>query len=421
MKRFFITFILMCFYISAFSQVFELSGQIRPRFEYRHGYKKPFVENQDAAAAISQRTRLNLDYASPLFRTYVSIQDITLWGDIVAGSKRDFNSFMISQAWAEIFATKEISLKLGRQNLVYDDKRLFDASDWSQQGRSHDAFLFKFVKNKTKLDVGIAYNQEKDTLTTTVYKLNNYKTLQYAWLHQDLNDFGISFVFVNTGMGTEIDIEGKQNVRYFQTFGPYMNYKYKDLKLSGALYYQTGKNKNNINKSALYGNIAANYDFSPKLSGGLGFQYFTGNSQIETQDKDHEFVPLYGSAHGNNGWMDYFYASEHGKVGLMDIYLPLSFKKEKFSADFQLHQFFATADVSDKQPTPKKMDANLGTEIGIQLNYAFAKDAVLSGGYSQIFATKTLEVLKGGDKNVTQNWAWLQLSFTPSFFKYTKE
>jgi hypothetical protein len=39
-------------------------------------------------------------------------------------------------------------------------------------------------------------------------------------------------------------------------------------------------------------------------------------------------------------------------------------------------------------------------------------------GYSQMLATETLGYLKGGKYNETQNWAWVMLSYTPTFLKH---
>ncbi|HRP61035.1 MAG TPA: hypothetical protein PK833_12235, partial [Vicingus sp.] len=45
----------------AFAQ-FTLDGELRPRFEYRHGFKAVADSAQDGAASVEQRTRLNFGY-----------------------------------------------------------------------------------------------------------------------------------------------------------------------------------------------------------------------------------------------------------------------------------------------------------------------------------------------------------------------
>ena len=47
----------------AYSQ-FTVDAQLRPRFEFRHGYKTLFPDDIDPASFVSQRTRLNFGYKS---------------------------------------------------------------------------------------------------------------------------------------------------------------------------------------------------------------------------------------------------------------------------------------------------------------------------------------------------------------------
>ena len=49
----------------------------------------------------------------------------------------------VHQAWAEMNFSPEISLKVGRQELAYDDQRIFGNAGWAQQARSHDVALYK--------------------------------------------------------------------------------------------------------------------------------------------------------------------------------------------------------------------------------------------------------------------------------------
>ena len=50
------------------AQEVTLSGEIRPRFEYRHGYKTLSADGAKAASFISQRTRLNGFFANENFK-----------------------------------------------------------------------------------------------------------------------------------------------------------------------------------------------------------------------------------------------------------------------------------------------------------------------------------------------------------------
>jgi len=417
-------FSLLILSLTTVAQTFEIGGQIRPRTEYRHGYKSLLGDDVKPGFSTSQRTRLNMNYSSKLFKSVISIQDVRVWGDVATANKSDLNGLMVHQAWGELFLTEKFSIKAGRQSISFDDQRLFGGSDWTQQSRSHDALLLKYTQSKaTSIQAGFAYNQSADKDTGNFYSVNNYKALQYLWAHHEIQNLAISVLFANNGMPFVVTIgEDKpiQEIRYTQTFGPYLTYKKDKLKVNLAAYYQMGKNNKNIEKAAWY--AGGDLGFAINMFNlGAGFQYLSGNDQVNPDNKDHEFSTLYGTGHKFNGWMDYFYAgNSHNGVGLLDLYIPVTYKKDKLSGEFQLHYFRSAADVKDAANPTKAMNAGLGTEADIMLAYTFSPEMTISGGYSQMFGTETLQALKGGNRDNTQNWAWIMLTFNPTFFKSEK-
>ncbi len=410
----------------ALPQTFELSGQLRPRAEYKHGYRSLIGDGVDPAFAISQRTRLNFSYGTSRVKTMLSVQDVRIWGDVATSNKSDLNGIMIHQAWGEFFLHENFSVKAGRQTLVYDDQRLFGNSDWNQQGRSHDALLLKYAPTaKNSIQFGFAYNQSSDKDTGTFYSLEkNYKTLQYLYIHtENEGKLGMSFFLANVGMpgSKTIDSVTSQVNRNMQTLGPIFYLNRGKIRSNLAFYCQTGKNQKNIEKRAYFLGGEFNYTVRKAKTLGIGFQYLSGNDQVDADAYDHEFSTLFGTGHKFNGWMDYFYAgSTHKGVGLLDVYIPAGMKREKFSADFQLHYYRAAANVKDPSSSAESMDAYLGTEVGIMITYTFFPELTFAAGYSQMFGTKTLEALKGGNKDIMQNWSWLMLTFNPVFIKTEK-
>ena len=79
------------------------------------------------------------------------------------------------------------------------------------------------------------------------------------------------------------------------------------------------------------------------------------------------------------------------------------------------HIFSSTANVADS--SGKIYSDGLGTEIDLVLTYNWIKSVAFQAGYSQMFATETMEVLKGGDSSKTNNWAWAMIIIKPSLFK----
>ncbi len=144
------------------------------------------------------------------------------------------------------------------------------------------------------------------------------------------------------------------------------------------------------------------------------------DSKEKAEGSDNKsFTPLYGTNHKFNGWMDYFYVGNHGgSVGLMDIYIPLKYSVNKFSVALVPHLFSTAATVAiQNEGSWKDYDNNLGTEVDLMLSYAMSKEVMLQAGYSQMFATETMQVLKGGNYENSNSWAWVMLSFKPVFYQ----
>lgn len=146
---------------------------------------------------------------------------------------------------------------------------------------------------------------------------------------------------------------------------------------------------------------------------------FYGFSQFEVTDQYNNLSPpLYGTNHGFNGFMDYFYVGNHeGSVGFVDGFLKLNYNKRKFGIGWDNHLFFAAAPVELNTIPPttgfEAMDPYLGYEIDLTLKYQFADEVTIQAGYSHLIGTSTLRTLKGGDNDKSSQWAYLMLTVNP--------
>lgn len=404
------------FYSSALEAQFSLRSEFRPRIEYRHGYKQPASSTSDPAFFVSQRTRLTAEHSSTLTKMLISFQDVRTWGDLPQLSTAN-DKITLHQAWLELKVIKDINLKAGRQEIIYDDARLFGNVDWAQQGRSHDAMILKYSKGKFKADLGLAYNQLGEPLFGTTYTVTgNYKALQYLWLHRDFGSTGLSLIVINNGVQYHNTNDSSFSTVYSQTAGGRATPTLGKLNLAIAGYYQTGKNAKNKDLDALYlageGGVPVYSTFRISFGG----EYLSGNSQMDASTKDKAFNPLYGTAHKFNGHMDYFYAGNHiGSVGLRDLYLGLKWMSGKSDAYLTSHFFAAAADVANKSQPDKAMPSSLGIEFDLGFNFKVDSYLTAAAGYSHMFPTDTFITLRGGDKNQMHNWAWVMLIFKPTF------
>lgn len=385
----------------------KVAAELRTRSEYRHGFKTLIKDNQSAGLFTSQRTRLNFSQSIEKLNFYVSVQDIRVWGDVPQLNTTDANGLSLHQAWAEVLLSPNYSLKLGRQEVLYDDSRILGNVGWAQQARSHDIAVFKYKRDGIKLDLGLAFNQSKENLTgRTLTTPKAYKAMQYAWLHKDWSTLSASFLLLNNGLETT------DGIKYSQTVGTHLKSKQNNLQVAANLYYQFGTDKMNRDLSAYLVGLEGNYNVSTKTKLGLGIELQSGNDYDSNTGDNNAFTPLYGTNHKFNGFMDYFYVGNHGNnVGLLDIYAKANFKlNEKSGLTAFVHNFSAAADIN------ANVSKQLGTEIDLVYGYNFTKQIGFKAGYSQMFASQAMEVLKGTSDNNTNNWAWLMVTIKPTLF-----
>lgn len=395
------------------AQQVNVSAELRPRYENKNGYSTLLKLGEKGASFISQRTRLNLNYQQDNFKVRISLQNVRVWGDVGTLSSQDKSS-SFHEAWAEFSVADYFDLKLGRQEIIYDDSRIFGNVGWAQQARSHDAIIAKFkASDNGKLDIGFALNNDSQAGIKSIYSnVAGYKTFQYLWYHTKMNNFGISILALNNGI-EHLDVNNEADISYSQTFGPRITYKKNNLSFNAAAYLQTGKVVTTPISASYY---AANVNFktTSEFNLGFGFEYLSGKDTNDASTDLKSFNPIFGTNHKFNGWMDYFYVGNHiNSVGLIDINAVVSYTKDKFSAKLVPHIFKSAADIYNGVT---KMESNLGTEIDFTIGYKVAKNIQFNAGYSQMFGTTSLEQLKGGVSTKSNSWTWFMLTFKPTFY-----
>lgn len=416
-----------------------LTGELRPRFEYLHGYGSPADSLQKSARFISQRTRLNFGYKADKFKTNIILQDVRVWGGQSQLNTGDGGgTFGLHEAWAEYSFNSKISMKMGRQELSYDDERILGGGNWNQQGRSHDAFVLKYTDSSFVIHAGAAYNQNATSAAAIAYTVpKSYKEMQYLWLNKQVKSINISLLAMNVGQQSPIAIN---STRYITTAGTRVEYKKSPLFAGLNFYYQAGNDITLNSKgkpkevAALLGGFDIAYTLKEKFTMGLGYEFQSGQSQTDTnrvyKDINHSFNPVFGTNHKFNGFMDYYYVGNHiNNVGLQDISIKLKYKMEKWNLALDFHQFMTAADVLDskeliKTGHYKAMNSSLGSEIDLTFNYNLPGGVGITAGYSHYLPTPTLGIIKNvkdwkGDGRIdqTSNWAYVMITFKPNFLK----
>ncbi len=488
---------------------FTLTGQLRDRGEIREGVGNLVPSGSKAAGFISQRTRLNFGYKWDRLTFGVSVQDIRVWGqDASTISNIDVgNRLMMHEGWADILLANrddasigfklidKLSLKVGRQELIYDDLRLFGNLDWLQQARSFDMALLKAEHKGFQVDVGYAFNQNTDAfgVTNTFYvpgnvpayikdskgvtvptpgglvplaaagSINNnssktgaaiyltppntnganqdYKSFTSVHIQKKFNQTKIAGLFLNDNFGRyQLDsvvtanggyVYGKRfnssqtNSRY--TYGVIANQliganaSWGNVALQGAVYGQSGANRDGAGLKAHYYSVMGIYT-KGKISVGPGYDVLSGNNaNTIVAGQDNRFDPLYGTAHKFNGYMDYFYAGTGSPAGgLDDGYFKFKYTSQNFFFAADYHYFALNQPM--KNAAGAQIGNYLGSEVNLTANYNLSKLTTVELGYGLMKASGSLSVAKGQPQttvyNRTGNWFYLMLNIHPDFLAF---
>jgi hypothetical protein len=417
-----------------------LSGQLRTRTELRDGQGAPLSKGAKPALFTSQRTRLSLGYSMYRLKFGITAQDVRVWGQDVSTINRttsqELNGLMLHEAWAEIQLTdttvknKMLSLKIGRQEFVYDDQRLLGNLDWLQQGRRHDAAVVKYETRNWMVHFGGAFNQNKENASGTVYNStpagnypattnggNMYKSLEYFYAGKKIKKGNASFLFL-TDQFSKYHSDSITSLKVFErntwsraTTGFYFINSFNKLSASASAYYQFGKTAIGQKLSAELLSASLFYSLSKKITPGVGVDYYSGGTNGTTT---HVFDPLYGTPHKFTGLMDYYYAANSfGKNGLTDYYLKTKYRASgKFILSLDLHQFESASDVTGYSTK------NLGQEIDLVGSYALTRQIGFEAGYSHYFVTSLLtspSVKNVANEKSSADWAYLMINIKPDF------
>ncbi|TRX16153.1 hypothetical protein FNW17_14810 [Flavobacterium franklandianum] len=433
---------------------FTLTGQLRPRTELREGQGTLQKNGDDAALHISQRTRLNAGYTGYRFKVFMALQDVRVWGQDQSSINRtttDANDgLMLHEAWGEIFLNdtvskiKNLSLKIGRQEISYDDQKVIGALDWLQQARRHDAIVLKFANKGWIADIGAAFNQNSEKTVGTLYNgipttygagTNGigtmYKSFQYAYVGKKFFFGDLSFLFFKDDFNKYTTVAAVktpvQGVWSRTTTGLFYNVNpTRKINLAGSYYYQGGRNKDGRILSANLASITSTVQVSRKLFVGPGIDYLSGTDgtkAVTTDSRSNLFDPLYGTPHKFWGGMDYFYvASGFGNQGLMNYFFKAKYNaKDKLTLFAELHGFESANKVSNG--TGGTRTSYLGTELDLKMSYNFTKLINIEAGYSYMKATNTMasaQVKNVTNANLSPQWAYVTLNIKPDFLASKK-
>ena len=392
----------------------DIDAHLRLRGEFRDGYQKLATEGSNPATLVSQRTRISFVYANPLLKVRITPQDVRLWGDQTRMNNGvgDNPSLDVFEAFAEVKLHSKIWLSAGRQQLVYDNRRILGDRNWNQNGISYDAFIIKAKPGKFDLHAGTTWNTLTESLSENFYPETRIKSINYLWVNRKFDsNVSVSMLHVSSGV-TRSD---SSNTLYFKhTTGLYGEYKGEILRTWGNVYYQCGRNQKGNNVSAYLIDADVSF-FTGRLTPGIGISYLSGNSRLPSKNHaDNLFDVLYGNRHRYFGFLDYFriFAKDTKQGGLADYYCWLDYRfNDRLSVRNTWHYFSLAA---TNPTTPAKRE--LGTENDFILKYRFANFGELEIGHCFFPPTASLRELQSVENSKFSHFVYAQLTLTPKLF-----
>ena len=398
-------------------KILKVEFEFRPRAEYRNGYQVLRNDSSVATGFVNQRSRLSINYTlNNRFVLQFSIQDLRVWGQ---QDPRSIGATLQAfEAWVEPYITDKLSVRVGRQRLIYDNQRLFAENDWRLSGATHDALNIRYNDSRLSTELAVAFNQLSERYFGSDYSpagFTNYKFLAVHYLKYQLSKKIILTTINSTDGFQQKDKPENMNVRY--TLGGRVEIFTGSLYGTASGYYQGGRNPSGSDLSAWYFQPEIRYTSATGAIVRVGLEYFSGSGNKTTYSTDRSFVPLYGVAHRFNGSMDLItkFPTDVGGAGLINPYIflsrPLS-KKIDFRADF--HTFHSQTSFYVKDVM---MDKYLGFENDFLLTYKPNPVLKIDAGFSYMLPTESFAAIKGaGSSKYDLTWAYVSLTFRPVLF-----
>lgn len=308
------------------------------------------------------------------------------------------NPFDLRQLYVEIGDAKvsPLSLKVGRQVLLYGDQRLIGPLEWSNISRTFDAVKLRytgkdglwvdaFISSVVVIDRFGMDDSDKDSLLSGLYAhiptLGIQDTELYALYFDDTNR-NDHFLTLGTHWKS---MPGK--------FGPW------DYETEFVM--QTGKaGGRDLRAFASY--IEGGYTFKAPWKPRLGLEYSYGSGDGNAADnKQGAFQNLFPTNHLHYGLMDVFSWSN-----IHDVALHLSAKptaKLTTSLDYHVLWLADTADIWRRanattavRPANAAASNYAGSELDVLVTYAASSHLTLTAGYSHFFAGNYLDATGTG-------------------------
>ena len=426
---------------------FRIDAQYRVRAQLMHGYKKPVPADTIPAFHVGQRTRINFRYRGKGFRTMLSVQDVRIWGDEdmvnPTGVKgKTHNSLDIYEAWIRFDLGTYSSLKIGRQEMKYDDQRHISWRNWWNHGQAYDAVTYSYKRPDIgwQWDISASFNAKAEHLWGVSYsegtdyfgKVNPILTQNFIYLKKQFRpDAYASLLLIGAGYQNE---QAPHVIYMTMTEGIHLHYnmtgKSKDGWFGRANFFiQNGKNiKGQSIRAHMITALAGYRMLDKRLAFNGGLEILSGNDATNTDPAyrkiDHTYNLLYGGRHPYyEGYLDWFVRPESAAgAGIRSLSFTMQYA---FSpADMFKFQYFQVAAANNVVKKNRNgtvtLTANKGALLARTFDWMyirkFNKMTMMHAGFSYGIPSETFQKMKGRTKGGHNYFAYVMLTFKPVLF-----
>lgn len=418
------------------------SGQYRLRGEYRNN--ADFNDNAtDSVSFYGQRVRLTANAkVTDDTSVKITLQDTRNWG-VNTGTQdsgpsltdNGSNTTDLHESYVNIdnLLGQPISLRAGRQELVYGDERLVGAFGWNNNGRSFDALKVMYKSEPVNVDVwtskiketnataGAADNdQDFYGIYATTNKIpNNSLDVYVLWLRD-----GSQTAFGNNGTTITGSIES-QNL---YTIGARLKGSAAGVDYTVELPFQKGaiKTSTQDNKISAWAFAAkAGYTLPTPVKIRLGAEYdFASGDKDNTNDKIKTFFNLFPTNHDKLGYADQ-QSWRNVKAWNLNASADVNEKLRLYASYWNFHlaakeDAWYTASTWNQTQTGALRVASstngkssIGSEVDLVATYKLNNAVTAELGYSRFFTgtfiKDRIDAVANSDKK-DQDFAYLQLT-----------
>lgn len=407
----------------------DVGGSIRPRVEYVNQGGQGLATDGTNMTHTTMQTRLNVKATvDENVSAFIQIQDVRTWGGEVnsglppsltrtgtsTSGNVDFHQayFIVKDALGT-----GLNLKVGRQEMVFDEARLIGNIGWIQQAQSFDA-----VRVDTRRD-----NVSFTGFYSQTWASDTHPTLQSTTVATSAKPAGPESSFV--GGRATYHMSGKDRITgyIYSAFDPIIGtgttpllqelhtaglYAAKTfggvrLRFDGAFQFGEVTDTQEVDAYMITFSAGKNLDIAHGARIEFWADVLSGDDGTDAT-KQTKFTIPYGTNHKFYGHADKFL--NNPTQGLVDLAIKFWVKPTaKIKLVAHAHNFRADT----LNPTAGINSEKMGSEIDLQAHYALAKNTKVVLGYSHFSAaaanTATSGGGVGGNPTFDTDWAFAMM------------